>query len=121
MKTPITIKGEAAVWLPHWMLQRESASSVVEQLVKGERCITDPALTSTLPDYSKGHEPWLKIGTAEITLHLTPPDDLTADEIKNLQAQLEAERLRSHLAQQAILERISKLQAITFNPGTVEG
>lgn len=116
MKTePIILRGAASVWLSTSMMERYGAASVITEMVAGRRHIADPIFSHTDAKHDRGSDPWLKIGTAEIVLALTPPDTLAADEIRALQASLEAMRAQHHLAQQAILDRISKLQAITFD------
>jgi hypothetical protein len=58
------------------------------------------------------------IGTAEVTVTLHSSDEIVQNQITALQAQLQDARAQAHLAEQAILERISKLQALTYEPAT---
>lgn len=121
MKTePIVLRGAASVWLAGYALERHGAASIITEMVSGRRHITDPIFSQPDANHGRGGDPWLKIGTAELVVTLTPPDTLAADEIRTLQRNLEAMRAQHHLAQQALLDRISKLQAITHQPTTVE-
>lgn len=54
------------------------------------------------------------IGTAQIRIMFADPDTLVANEIAALQESLRKERIKAELAQKAILDRISKLQALTM-------
>lgn len=54
------------------------------------------------------------IGTAQIRIMFADPDLLVANEIAALQESLRKERVKAELAQKAILDRISKLQALTM-------
>lgn len=113
-KAPIIVRGSASVWLTPWMTRNESAAQIIEGIVTGERHLTEPCLTRPNATFHQGDEPWLKIGTAEIVVTLTPPDNLAAEEIRSLQRSLDAMRAQHQLAQQALLNRISKLQALTY-------
>lgn len=121
MKTePIIVRGSAGVWLSSYKTEHEAAASIIEGIASGRRHFTEASFIKPDKDFSVGSDPWLKIGTAEIVVTLTPPDSMAADEIRALQARLEAMRAEHHLAQQALLDRISKLSAITHQPNTVE-
>jgi hypothetical protein len=58
------------------------------------------------------------VGTAEVTVTLHSSDEIVQNQITALQTQLQDARAQAHLAEQAILERISKLQALTYEPTT---
>jgi hypothetical protein len=59
---------------------------------------------------------WMRVGDAEITLTLKPRDEQVAAAVTALQGQLAKERAESHQRQQAILEQISKVQALEYSP-----
>ena len=74
-----------------------------------------------LADDSNGYfarEGYPLIGTAEVTVTLHSSDEIVQNQIAALQAQLQDARAQAHQAEQAILERISKLQALTYEPAT---
>jgi hypothetical protein len=56
---------------------------------------------------------WSLIGSAEVAVSFFPRDELVTQELKSLQAQLDHARAEWLTKQQEILERISKLQALT--------
>lgn len=64
---------------------------------------------------------WMRVGDAEITLTLAPRDEQVAAAVKALQGQLAKERAESMQRQQAILDQLSKVQALECTPAdTVE-
>lgn len=77
------------------------------------RCV--PMLTTRDGSYFESEGSPL-IGTAEVTVTLHSADEVVQNQISALQAQLQKQRAEAYRAEQAILERISKLQAITYEP-----
>lgn len=59
-------------------------------------------------------ENWTEVGTAEITVTLHPREIVVEKEVEGLKQQLEKVRADNHMRENAILDRISKLQAITY-------
>jgi hypothetical protein len=59
-------------------------------------------------------EDWTEVGTAEVTVTFHPRDTVVAKELEGLKVQLERVRADNHMRENAILDRISKLQAITY-------
>jgi hypothetical protein len=113
-KEPIVVRGSASVWLAEWQTKNSSAGAMLRDIATGKLHVSEPLLFP--PNYKPFTSEYIKIGTAEIVLSLVAPDEVVADEIRALQASLEAMRVEHHRAQQALLNRISKLQAITFDP-----
>lgn len=58
------------------------------------------------------------IGTVEVTITLHSEDQIVAGQIAALQTQLDRQRADAYMAERAILDRISKLQALTFVEAT---
>lgn len=58
---------------------------------------------------------WVKVGTAEITVELLPMREMAGQQLATLEASLQKERADSQVRQNAILDKISKLQAREFN------
>lgn len=56
------------------------------------------------------------IGTGEVTATLFSRDQVVQAQIEALNKRLQAERAETQQRQQAILDQISKLQALTFEP-----
>ena len=59
---------------------------------------------------------WLKVGIAHVEVELLQMDQIQNQQLATLTAQLEKERAESQVRQNAILDRISKLQAIGYSP-----
>lgn len=57
---------------------------------------------------------WVKVGKATIEVEILPVDQLQSQQLTTLVAQLEKERAESQIRQNAITDKISKLQALTF-------
>lgn len=63
---------------------------------------------------------WNEVGIAEVTITFHPIETVAAKELEALKKQLEKVRAENHVRENAILDRISKLQAITYEPSTQE-
>lgn len=86
----------------------------LDNILKGE---DTPSLTQAEPGRA-GYfqsEGYVHIGTATVTLEIHSQDKIVADQIKALNAQLQAVRAESQQKENAILLQISKLQALTMN------
>lgn len=59
-------------------------------------------------------EDWTEVGVAQITVTLHPRDVVVEKELSGLKQQLEKVRADNHMRENAILDRISKLQAIEY-------
>lgn len=59
---------------------------------------------------------YVLVGEATIEVSILPVEDLQHQQLATLQAELQRERAESMERQNAILDRISKLQALTFEP-----
>ena len=57
---------------------------------------------------------WIKVGTAKLTAEILPADVIHDSRLAALKAELEKERAESQMKQNAILDRISKLQALEW-------
>lgn len=86
----------------------------LDQIIKGERT---PLLAFKKPGdggYMESNG-FVHIGTAAVTLEIRSQDKIVVDQIKALNAQLQAVRSESQQKENAILLQISKLQALTMN------
>lgn len=117
---PITVRGAASVWLTPWAIEHTTASEFLAEMVNGRRAVSSPFFAPPDAKFDHGTDVWTPIGTAEIVVTLVSPDELVTAELGALNASLEKMRAQHHLAQQALLERISKLQAIGYAAETVE-
>lgn len=80
--------------------------------VTSGRCL--PHFSVGTSEYYEG-EGYPLIGTATITIELHDPQVFVQKQIDALNQQLQRERADSQVRQNAILERISKLQALEFS------
>ena len=67
----------------------------------------------------EGSDPWMRIGTAEVTVTLPPNFDIRSERVKALEAALQKDRAESHARQTALLGEINKLKAIEHCTGEV--
>lgn len=58
-------------------------------------------------------EDWTMVGIATVTVEFFPREQIVAREVEGLREQLRQHRINAHAAEQALLDKISKLQAIT--------
>ena len=108
---PITAKGTLRAWSTNkWTRMDEIANMITD----GN---SDHALKSmhyTTCDMSESPD-WVEVGTAEVVVTLFPREEVASKELEGLRAQLQKVRAENHVRENAILDRISKLQAITYD------
>lgn len=63
---------------------------------------------------------YVRIGTATVTVELRTENEIAANQLAALQKQLQAVRAENQQRENAILDQISKLQALTHNATVVE-
>jgi hypothetical protein len=110
MNKPITITATLPAWLPSYT----SVDDLMAAVLKGNTARVVDMPMYTITNMGKGSDPYTLIGEAEITLTLKPRDELVTAQVAALQRELQAERAESMRKQNAIMDRISKLQALTF-------
>ena len=92
----------------------DPAYTKLDNILKGK---DTPILSSSEPG-SGGYferDGYVHIGTATVSLEIHSQDKIVVDQIKALNAQLQAVRAESQKKENAILLQISKLQALTMN------
>ena len=110
MTTPNKFTGTVKVWTTSkW----RDLAYVLDSLKKGKAEDVVGELTYINHDMSNT-EDWTEVGTAEITVTLHPRDIVVEKELAGLKQQLEKVRADNHMRENAILDRISKLQAIEY-------
>jgi len=70
--------------------------------------------TVNYTDCDMSEHGWIEVGVATITIELYPNDVIVGKQLDALREELRQHRINSHNAEQAILEKISKLQAIEY-------
>jgi len=82
----------------------------IEDVVKGE-CL--PLISDSGEYFERQGFP--QIGTVEVIITLHSHDQVVSGQITGLKKQLEKQRADAHMAERAILDRISNLQALTLD------
>lgn len=90
---------------------------LVNALAKSDFALAGRAISPAFTDMTE--QGWIKVGTAHITVELLDPKDIQNEQLAALQAQLQKERADSQMRQNAILEQISKLQALEWEGGAL--
>jgi hypothetical protein len=110
MTAPNKFTGTAKVWTTSkW----RGIESILHSVSAGK---LDEAVSGmTYINHDMSHtEDWTEVGTAEITVTLHPRGTVVEKELAGLKQQLEKVRADNHMRENAILDRISKLQAIEY-------
>ena len=109
MTTP-TFTGICKVWTTSkW----SGIESVLHSVAEGRLDEAVSQMTYINHDMSSA-EDWTEVGVAQITVTLHPRDVVVEKELAGLKQQLEKVRADNHMRENAILDRISKLQAIEY-------
>lgn len=109
MTTP-TFTGICKVWTTSkW----RGIESVLHSVAEGRLDEAVSEMTYINHDMSSA-EDWTEVGVAQITVTLHPRDVVVEKELAGLKQQLEKVRADNHMRENAILDRISKLQAIEY-------
>ena len=112
MNQPTTIKGKQKAWIAHRHLTAQDLANMAKD---GKSASILDELTLTNVNMSD-NPAWLQVGFAEVTLTLLDDKHVTATQLAQLQAQLQTVRAENQKRENAILDQISKLQAITYTP-----
>lgn len=110
MNTAPTTTATLRVWTTSiW----RDINSITDLIERGESTEALSAMTYINQDMSDT-EGWTEVGTAEVTVTFYPRDTVVAKELDGLKAQLAKVRAENHMRENVILDRISKLQALTY-------
>lgn len=110
---PIKINAQITAWT-HSDCSMERFMQGVQ---RGDRGYAINALAFSLHDMSSCG--YVKVGMATVEVEVLPAEELQSQQLAMLTAQLEKERAESQVKQNAILDRISKLQAIGYSSDEV--
>lgn len=105
MKIETTIG--AFVWTGH------DAVQFAEEMRKGNTNAAASRIYYSHHDHSKSTD-LVRVGTVQAVIDFLPADDVMSGQLSVLQAQLQRERADSQVRQNAILDQISKLQALEW-------
>jgi hypothetical protein len=96
------VEFEAKVFLPKF--------SDIKNVMDGKEM---PHVTSSDGTYYV-KEGWAQIGTARVIITIDPKEKIIANRVAALHAELQTVRAENQRRENAIIDQISKLQAITF-------
>jgi hypothetical protein len=113
MSTPITFTGTTKVWTTS---QWRNVDHILHLVKEGDFDEAASGMTYINHDISDA-EGWAEVGVATITVTFHPREELVAKELDGLNTQLQKVRAENQQRENAILDRISKLQAITYDAG----
>lgn len=99
--------------MPAWASCEYAMSAFLDCLAAGKGEQAANQLHPTPHDMT-GTAGWVKVGTAHITIELLDAKEIQNEQLAMLQAQLQKERADSQVRQNAILDQISKLQALEW-------
>ena len=108
MTTPLTATIKA--WTTS---QWRNIDYVKDLIARGDTTEALQSLSYTSTDMSNS-EDWIEVGTAQVTVTFHPRDTVVEKELEGLKTQLEKTRAENYMREQIILDRIGKLQAITY-------
>ena len=109
-----TFTGQTKAWISSSTYK--SMNELVEILESGN--IKSAVDYVTYANHDMSLSGWTHIGAAEITVTLLPQEDIVSKEVEGLKKQLQAVRAEAQMRENAILDRISKLQALTYDEVT---
>jgi hypothetical protein len=109
MNAPITITAT----LKAWSTSSHGSRRLLDAIREGEQQEAAEILVYSNSDMDKGSSPWTHVGDAEVTVRLCSRDEIVQNELRTLQVELDAARAEWLSKQREIMDRISKLQALT--------
>ena len=116
MTTPIQFTGTTKAWTTsHW----QGIDTILHMVKEGKLNEAAAAMMYINQDMSDS-EGWAEVGVATITVELYPREELVSKELDGLKVQLEKVRADNQQRENAILDRISKLLAVTYEESTDE-
>lgn len=110
MTNPIQFTGTAKTWTTSKWRNIDHILHAVKE-GKLDEAVSD---MSYINHDMSGTEDWTEVGIATITVTFYPQEDIVAKELEGLNAQLQKVRADNAMRENAILDRISKLQALEY-------
>ena len=107
-----TFTGSTKVWIssPEW----KDVATLKQLIEQGKTTAAVDYLSTSNHDMSSSG--WAEVGTATVTVTLHDENELTEKALESLHKQLREVRAENQQHENFILDRISKLQAITYEP-----
>jgi hypothetical protein len=110
MSEPIKFTGTTKVWTTS---QWRNVDHILHLVKEGDLDEAVNTLNYINHDMSDT-EGWVEVGVATITVTFHPREELVAKELEGLNTQLQKVRAENQQRENAILDRISKLQALEW-------
>jgi hypothetical protein len=110
MSTPVKITGTMKTWTTSKYFNIDHVYALLDE---GKTQSAISCLNFTNSNMSNC-EDWVEVGSAEITVTLFHRDEVIANELDGLNTQLQKVRAENQQRENAILDRISKLQALEW-------
>jgi hypothetical protein len=110
MNQPTKFSGTLKAWTRPY--EDDGLSRVMARLASGKNNDALEVLSYTNMDMTDTG--WIEVGTATINVRLLKPDLMLSRQLDGLKNQLQIVRAENQQRENAILDRISKLQAIGF-------
>lgn len=110
MSEPKTFTGTTKAWTTSKWRDIDSILHTVKEGKFDEAAAEMTYLNHDMSDT----DGWVEVGIATITVTFHNRDELVAKELEGLNVQLQKVRSENMMRENAILDRISKLQAITY-------
>lgn len=117
MNEPITITAT----LRDWTSNDYSTRRLLDWLQEGNSQEAAECMIFSNSDMDKGSSPWTQVGEAQVTVSIFSRNELMQRELATLKAELDAARAEWLTKQRQIMDRISKLQALTNEVDAREG
>lgn len=99
-----TFKAPVSVWLSQY--SRHDVKSL-------QRADNIRDLTIWEGDY-EGVSGYTRVGTGEVTITMNEPDQIIGSKVESLRAELAKDRADSQMRQNALIRKISELEALTY-------
>lgn len=109
MSNPIIVTAT----MPAWVTHDNAVGRVIRYVQEGKHQEAAEEMSFYTGDMDKGSNPWIRVGMAEVTVTLQSKDEMVTNQLRAVQNELDHARAEWLTKQQALLERISKLQALT--------
>jgi hypothetical protein len=108
-------KTEMKTTLKVWTTSPYNDMRAIQEMIRlgdVQKALSSVQYTNTDMSYSDG---WVEVGVADVEVSFSSDEDITAKELEDLKAKLNKVRAENHMRENLILDRISKLQAISYS------
>ena len=104
-----TFQATASVWISQY--SQFDAQSLQQ---------TDSIGGLVIAPYDMTESGYTHVGEADVTITIASPDQIIGNKVASLRAQLESDRAESQRRQNELIDKINKLEALTYEPEVAE-